>query len=672
MRTFDLSNVRTQTNPMKQLVLEVDLRGLRPYNALYGESLKRYQALKTSFWEENSYELFAEVQESPQTQKVSWFTDITGELVPLLALQDISPFEYAQAKEMLQYQVNRLFCKAMQFKERTQILAHLENALEIPSLEYVYWVRNKENPRCVVAGWGFVKEGLLPEEHLLRNYTAYKVSQLRFSFSYEGEDDSPAVGEMLYFEWDKESPRKMTTDSAGKVFLKGVPFYTLQRNPKTDEFEETRPNPVIKIFQMWQDNQKAHEAEVQSGCFGEYHVKIKRPRLRATFLLRNKEKRSEILPNFLVTIHSKDEIWYKTSDSNGVVTLEDLPPKTELRILSEQEGISPEEEVRLIDFEQTRHDLYFSLPEKKIICPVGQEAQTQAGQEAGKPEEKNKKRTAWWWWLLLLPLLGLLGWWWQSGQASQILPPPPVKPPTANCRVFVTGLHVGGGATNGISKVYEIDKYSEYVGSGEYPENTKAFPKAVASTFDGIAVAKGTRITIYSKPNFEGDVLLDREGPLLLNNRKFESQYKTFLTEVFEDELQKLFPPNTREWSKFDMHAWSYGSMKIVCAEVKTQSVPAEEQKAVPCNEQSKSGGDGVTTNFHELGSAKGTVLIKYDMEEVPDKIAVFCGDKKLYDSEGLAYGKGEIKLKPDCNTLKVVVEGSVGTTWRYVVECPK
>jgi hypothetical protein len=59
-------------------------------------------------------------------------------------------------------------------------------------------------------------------------------------------------------------------------------------------------------------------------------------------------------------------------------------------------------------------------------------------------------------------------------------------------------------------------------------------------------------------------------------------------------------------------------------------------------------------------------------MEEVPDKIAVFCGDKKLYDSEGLAYGKGEIKLKPDCNTLKVVVEGSVGTTWRYVVECPK
>jgi hypothetical protein len=659
---------------MKQLVLEVDLRGLRPYNALQGEALKRYQALKASFWEEESYELFAEVQESYQTQKVSWFTEIEGELIQMEALREISPFEYAQAKETLQYQVNRLFCKAMQFKNKEQVLAILENALEIPSLEYVYWVRHAEKPRCVLAGWGFVREGLLPEEHLLRNYTAYKVSELRFSFSYEGEDDSPAVGEIIYFEWDKET-RKLTTDSVGKIALKGVPFYTLQRNEKTDQFEETRPNPIVKIYQIWQDNEKAFETEVQSGCFCEYPIKIKRPRLRATFTLRNKAKRSEILPNFVVAIHSKDEVWYKSTDSNGIITLADLPPKTELRIISKQEDLPEEEETRLIDFEQTKHDLYFTLPEKKIVPPppdnVPPPLPTSADVEVGK----GRRAKSWWWWLLLLPLLGALCWWWQSGQASQIPPPPIVpKPPTANCRIFVSGALIGESkkGMQGVSDVYVEDNYSEYVGSGEYSDNTKAFPKAVKSTFDGIAVAKGTRIIIYSKPNFEGTVLLDREGPLLLNNKKFEHSYKDFLTVTFKDDLQKLFPPNTREWSNADMHAWSYGSMKVICSEVKTQNVSEETPKVIPCNEQSKSGGTGITTNLHELGSKKGTVKVEYDMDDVADRISIYCGNEKLYDSNVPVRGKGVATVNPTCSTLKVVIEGGENTSWNYVVRCPE
>jgi hypothetical protein len=429
----------------------------------------------------------------------------------------------------------------MRFKERAQVLAHLETALEIPSLDYVYWVRNAENPRCVIAGWGFVKEGLLPEEHLLRNYTAYKVSQLRFSFSYEGEDNSPATGETVYFEWDKEQPRKMVTDPAGKVFLKGVPFYTLQRNPKTEEFEESRPNPIIKIFQMWQDNQKAHETEVQSGCFGEYHVKIKRPYLRATFQLRNKEKRGEILSNFLVAIYTKDDIWYKTSNSNGVITLEDLPPKTELRILSEQEGISPEEAFCLIDFEQTRQDLYFSLPVSKPVVASVLETIAEDIPEAGKPHRKKPKHY-FWWWLLLLPLLMLI--WWKGCSKSPVLAPVPQE---------------------------------------EQKEEKKE---------------------VLEQP---------KEAP---------------------------------------------------------KNMPSE--KIVPCNEQSQSGGAGITENVHELGSKKGDVLIAYDMDSVPDRILVFCEGEKLYDSKVPISGKGSFVVRPSSSKIKVVIEGLPNTAWQYLVHCPK
>ena len=49
------------------------------------------------------------------------------------------------------------------------------------------------------------------------------------------------------------------------------------------------------------------------------------------------------------------------------------------------------------------------------------------------------------------------------------------------------------------SEVYVEDRFSEYVGPGLYTDNTLAFPKAIATTFDGIAIDKGTKVTIYSK-----------------------------------------------------------------------------------------------------------------------------------------------------------------------------
>ncbi len=138
--------------------------------------------------------------------------------------------------------------------------------------------------------------------------------------------------------------------------------------------------------------------------------------------------------------------------------------------------------------------------------------------------------------------------------------------PRIGCRAFFTGLLVGGYFKDQyVSKIYQVDRYSEYVGEGDYPSNNSAFPRAVAATFDGIAIGKGTRVIIYSLPNFQGKILLDKTGPAIINNVRRRLAYPGILNETYPPDLQSLFPPSVREWSKSDMFTWINGSVKVIC-----------------------------------------------------------------------------------------------------------
>jgi hypothetical protein len=140
--------------------------------------------------------------------------------------------------------------------------------------------------------------------------------------------------------------------------------------------------------------------------------------------------------------------------------------------------------------------------------------------------------------------------------------------PKEGCRAFFSGGLVSGHyEDHGISEVYVIDEFSEYVGAGEYPDNEVTFPKAVAQTFDGIAIDSGTRVIIYRKKNFKGEILLDKTGPAIINNIiwKEDSRYEKCNTETFKEPLQSNFPVSCREWSDENMHDWSYGSLKVIC-----------------------------------------------------------------------------------------------------------
>ncbi len=142
------------------------------------------------------------------------------------------------------------------------------------------------------------------------------------------------------------------------------------------------------------------------------------------------------------------------------------------------------------------------------------------------------------------------------------------KPPCEGCRAFITDLVVGDQyVENHISEIYKIDAYSDYVGEGKYNNCKTAFPNAAEGTFDGLAVDKGTRIIIYSKPNFEGKKLLDIVGPAIINNNtwKKDKRYNIYMKKKFVEPYQTMFPPKVRKWSKTNMHSWTTGSIIVIC-----------------------------------------------------------------------------------------------------------
>jgi hypothetical protein len=120
--------------------------------------------------------------------------------------------------------------------------------------------------------------------------------------------------------------------------------------------------------------------------------------------------------------------------------------------------------------------------------------------------------------------------------------------------------------SNASRYTYVVDQYSEYVGAGRYPNNNGAFPKAVATTFDGIAIDKGTKVTIYSGNNFTGSVLYEKVGPAIINNNIWASYSQVAsVMGVWKEPLESNFPLSVRTWSQSNMHAWSTGSLIVEC-----------------------------------------------------------------------------------------------------------
>lgn len=163
-------------------------------------------------------------------------------------------------------------------------------------------------------------------------------------------------------------------------------------------------------------------------------------------------------------------------------------------------------------------------------------------------------------------------------------------PPNVNCRVHFSGTFLWeNNIEQWTTEIYNPNQYSDLIGAGDYNKISDIIPNSTIHHLDGIAIDYNTRLIIYSKPNFEGDILLDKTGPFLINNIKHKDNpdcpiCDNFLTKTFNNTfLQDTYPQSSREWSLTDMNSWVIGSCKILCTENPPYCVEKTDTINEPC-----------------------------------------------------------------------------------------
>ena len=98
-----------------------------------------------------------------------------------------------------------------------------------------------------------------------------------------------------------------------------------------------------------------------------------------------------------------------------------------------------------------------------------------------------------------------------------------------------------------------------------------------------------------------------------------------------------------------------------------------------PCNTNiAESGGRGYFEKNHDLGATAGTVNIKYDMLNIPDKMEVYYDGQLVASTQQDVSGAGILSFyypampgKPRYCTVIMTAPQS-GTQWGYFIGCPE
>jgi hypothetical protein len=96
-----------------------------------------------------------------------------------------------------------------------------------------------------------------------------------------------------------------------------------------------------------------------------------------------------------------------------------------------------------------------------------------------------------------------------------------------------------------------------------------------------------------------------------------------------------------------------------------------------PCDQETQSGGAGVTRTRHFLGSRPGHVSLDYNTLRLPDQVDVYYRGRLVASTGRSVSWRGSIDFdwRPVGNdyTVEVVVTGDLpNTRWSYVLNCPK
>lgn len=140
---------------------------------------------------------------------------------------------------------------------------------------------------------------------------------------------------------------------------------------------------------------------------------------------------------------------------------------------------------------------------------------------------------------------------------------------------FFTTIRSGPAAVGMTGDQTDYRQFADEAHAGSYPSTAAVFPNAAEFALDGLALSPGAHIVFYREPNFQGGVLKDLRGPLIVNNN-LPSLRQSFLEAMGSlpdawltglwydnstespDHWAEIFPPSTRRWTEpgENMQTW--------------------------------------------------------------------------------------------------------------------
>ncbi len=235
---------------------------------------------------------------------------------------------------------------------------------------------------------------------------------------------------------------------------------------------------------------------------------------------------------------------------------------------------------------------------------------------------------------------------------GQPVPPGQTQCPTDECFVHMAGVGLWGSVPlpqYNSSRIGVDDEKSDVVGAGEYADSVGsdsspgAFYKTHVATFDSVAISSKARLVVYKDKNFQGGVIYDAHGPLVLTNKSIYDSYGVGL------------PANQNPWVNQD---WSSFGPRIAQFTPATRKATPYDHMLLTWQNFTPFWNNMGNTYPYNLIDPDGT-SIKVTCDATPDPVVGQCGTK--HEANGYLGGPGEASAYGAVSDGEWCAKGVVG-----------
>lgn len=292
---------------MSQPIITTDISAIRPvFSEGTAENIKRYTQLKKMFRHGREYSVLAEpMLDGPQ--KITWHTEFEGTPQPFSKLTED---ERKAAKGVIKHQVNKLYKAVFRQLYRgsmddvADMFSILDSCIEIPDYDNIYRIQAPDGKsKYVLIKWGFISDDFNAQNELIKKLIPTAVDTVKIKVI---KNQKAASGEVINCIYAGKTTG-LTTDSKGHVYMEDIPLGA--------NFKVQTPD-------------KENETEYLCDGSDEYHFLIGTQSLDMNFAVT--DDKGLPLADTEVSFTYDGRTYFETSDSEGRITLKDIPEGTEI------------------------------------------------------------------------------------------------------------------------------------------------------------------------------------------------------------------------------------------------------------------------------------------------------------------------------------------------------